>query len=135
MILPRADTKHVSALQLLPLLPVLLMVGSVFGGWNTTALGAAVLLTALIQFLVARADSRELRSRGVPDRAPTALAAVSSALYLHVRARRCAEYDYSASSAVPWAVAATVVAVAFGLLGTLLSWGLAGLHATVGTEI
>ena len=132
---PRADTKQVSALQLLPLLPILItLLGTLPRGWNTTTLGCAVVATALIQYLFARADRRALRSRGFVSQAPAALALVSSAWYLHARARRCEEHDSSAGDAVIWSIVATVVAVAVGVLGTLFAWGVAGLFETLGNS-
>ncbi len=132
---PRADTKQVSALQLLPLLPILItLLGTFPYGWNTTTLGCAVVATALIQYLFARADRRALRSRGFLSLAPAALALVSSAWYLHVRARHCNEHDPSAGDAVIWSIVTTVAAVMVGAMGTLFAWGVGGLFEMLGTS-
>jgi hypothetical protein len=129
---PRADTKQVSALQLLPLLPVVAtLVGTLPGGWNTTTLAGAVAVTAVIQYLVARADAAELGRRGFVDRAPAVLALVSPIWYLVVRGRRCAVHDAGAASAATWAIITTVVAVVVGIAGTLFAMAIAGVFDAV----
>lgn len=129
---PRADTKQVAALQLLPLLPIVITLGGTLpGGWNTTTLAAAMLATSVIQYLVARADVAALGRRGFVEQAPAALALVSSAWYLAVRGRRCEGHDDSASGAVLWAVITTVTAVVIGVVGTVFAWAVAGIFEAV----
>jgi len=125
---PRADTKQVTPLQLLPFLPILITIlGTIPGGWNPTTLAGGVVLTAIIQFFVARSDKRALEGRGFVEMAPPALAVVSATLYLHVRGRRCDGLDPSAKDAVTWSLIFTAFTLLIGVAGTLFEWGIAGL--------
>jgi hypothetical protein len=129
---PRADTAQVSALQLLPLLPIVItLVGTLPGGWNTTTLASAVAVTAVIQYFVARADVVALGRRGFVEQAPAVLALVSPIWYLTVRGRRCDGHDPSAAGAVTWAIIATVTAVIIGTAGTVFAWAIAGVFEAV----
>ena len=127
VIRPRADTKQVSALQVLPLLPIVItLVGTLPSGWNTTTLACAVAVTAVIQYFVARADVAALGRRGFVEQAPAVLALVSPIWYLAVRGRRCEGHDPSAAGATTWAIIATVAAVIVGSAGTLFALAIAG---------
>ena len=129
---PRADTKQVSALQVLPLLPVVVtLVGTLPAGWNTTTLACTVAVTAVIQYLVARADVAALGRRGFVEQAPAVLALVSPIWYLLVRGRRCEDHDPSAAGAVTWAIITTVVAVIIASAGTLFAMAIAGVFEAV----
>lgn len=131
---PRADTKQVTPLQLLPFLPILITIlGTIPSGWNPTTLVGGVVLTAIIQFLVARTDKRALEGRGFVEMAPATLALVSATLYLYVRGRRCDGHDPSAKDAVTWSLIITVLALLIGGAGTLFEWGIAGLIQTFST--
>ena len=125
---PRAETKQVTALQLLPFLPIFIAVfGSIPGGWNPTTLAGGVLVAAIVQFFFARVDKRTLEGRGFVEMAPAALALVSASLYLYVRGRRCEGHDPSAKDAVTWSLIITVLAMLIGVAGSLFEWAIAGL--------
>jgi hypothetical protein len=127
VIRPRADTKQVSALQALPVLPVVVtLMGTLPSGWNTTTLACAVAVTAVIQYLVARADVAALGRRGFVEQAPAALALVSPIWYLVVRGRRCEGHDPSAAGAATWAIISTVAAAVIGSAGTFFALAIAG---------
>ncbi len=121
-------------MQLLPLLPAVLSMASVLfaRGWSSTVVVAVIALTSVIQFLVARRDVMSLGRRGFIEQAPAALALLSSALYLAVRARRCDGHDPSAADAVPWAIGTTVASAVILLLGTLFQLAVAGLFESAG---
>jgi len=133
VIRPRADTRQVAALQLLPLLPVVLSMGSVLfaRGWSVTNVVGAIAVSCVIQYLVARADVAELGRRGFVEQAPAALALASSWWYLAVRARRCDGHDPSARDAIGWARGTTIASAVILLLGTGFQLAIAGLFATV----
>lgn len=129
---PRADTKQVSVLQVLPLLPVVVtLVGMLPGGWSTTTLVLTAAVTAVIQYLVARAAAAALGRRGFVEQAPAVLALVSPIWYLVVRGRRCEGHDPSASGAATWAVITTVIAVVIASAGTLFAMAIAGVFEAV----
>jgi hypothetical protein len=131
---PRADTKQVAALQLLPFLPILIAIlGTIPGGWNPTTLAGGVLVTAIVQFFFARADKRNLEARGFVEMAPASLALISAMLYLYVRGRRCDGHDPSAKDAVTWSLILTILALLIGAAGTLFEWGVAGLIQNLST--
>lgn len=129
---PRADTRQVSALQVLPLLPVVVtLVGTLPGGWSTTTLACTVAVTAVIQYFVARADVAALGRRGFVEQAPAVLALVSPIWYLVVRGRRCDGHDPSAAGTATWAIISTVAAVIIGSAGTLFAMAIAGVFEAV----
>ena len=132
VIRPRADTRQLAALQLLPLLPVVLGMGSVLfaRGWSLSAIGAFLILTGVIQYFVARSDVSALGARGFVEQAPAALALLSSALYLVVRARRCEGHDPSAAEAIPWAIGSTIASAVILVLGTGFQLAISGLIET-----
>lgn len=133
VIRPRADTRQVAALQLLPLLPVVLGMMSVLfaGGWSTTNILVFVVLTGVVQFFVARGDVAALGRRGFVEQAPAVLALVSSALYLAIRARRCDGHDPSAHESVRWAIGTTIASAVILVLGTLFQLAVAGIFENV----
>jgi hypothetical protein len=124
---PRARTPQVSALQLL--LPVALGMMSVLfaRGWSLTTIGALMLLTALIQGLVARRDRRRLTERGFAGLPSSAVALLSSALYLRLRGRACEGHDPSARDDAGWAIGTTIAAAVLIVLGTGFQLAIGGL--------
>jgi hypothetical protein len=126
---PRADTRQATTLQLLPLLPIVLTAASVqfTGAWTLSALGASVVVTSLVQGLVARRDKQVLDARGFAGLAPASLALVSALLYLVIRARRCEGHDSSAGNPIVWTIVTTVAAVVIALVATFVQAGLSGL--------
>jgi drug/metabolite transporter superfamily protein YnfA len=126
---PRADTRQATALQLLPLLPIALTAASVqfTGAWTLSALGGSLIVTALVQGLVARRDKQMLDQRGFADLAPASLALVSALLYLVIRARRCEGHDSSAGDPIAWTVVTTIAAVVIALVATFVQAALTGL--------
>ncbi|CAN5430979.1 hypothetical protein BH10ACT6_BH10ACT6_09730 [soil metagenome] len=130
---PRADTPQVAALQLLPLLPVVLGMSSVLfaRGWSTSNILAFLVLTCVMQYLVARRDVGALGRRGFVEQAPAAFALVSSALYLAIRARRCDGLDPSAHESVPWAIGTTIASTLILVLGTVFQLAVAGIFENV----
>lgn len=121
---------------MLPMLPVVVtLLGTLPGGWNTTTLACAVGVTAVIQYLVARADVAALGRRGFVDQAPAVLALVSPIWYLVVRGHRCADHDPSAAGAVTWAIITTVAAAIIGTAGTLFAMAIAGVFEAVNGSV
>ena len=132
VIRPRADTRQVAALQVLPLLPAILAMMAAYPfGFSILSYAGFALVTALIQYFVARRDVWMLGERGFVEQAPAALALVSSLLYLRIRADRCSGHDPHAREAVPWAIGTTVASVVIALAGTFVQAGFNGLMESV----
>jgi len=132
VIRPRADTPQVAALQLLPLLPaVLSMMAAYPSGFSLLSYAGFGVVTALIQYFVARRDVWMLGERGFVEQAPAALALVSSLLYLAIRGHRCSGHDPHAREAVPWAIGTTVASVVIALTGAFVQAGFDGLMQSV----
>jgi hypothetical protein len=128
VIRPRADTRQVAALQLLPLLPAILaMMAAYPSGFSLLSYAGFAVATALIQYVVARRDVWMLGERGFVEQAPAILALVSSSLYLRIRADRCSGHDPHAREAVPWAIGTTLASVVVALIGTFVQAGFDGL--------
>jgi drug/metabolite transporter superfamily protein YnfA len=125
---PRADTRQATVLQLLPLLPIVLTAASVqfTGAWTLSALGGSIIVTSLVQGLVARSDRQMLDARGFGGLAPASLALVSALLYLVIRARRCEGHDRSAGDPIPWTVVTTIAAVVIAVIATFVQAGITG---------
>ena len=126
---PRADTRQATTLQLLPLLPIALTAASVqfTGAWTLSALGVSIVVTSLVQGLVARRDKQVLDARGFAGLAPASLALVAALLYLVIRAHRCEGHDSSAGNPITWTAVTTVAAVVIAIVATVVQAGITGM--------
>jgi hypothetical protein len=100
-------------------------------GFSLGSYAGFAIVTALIQYFVARRDLWVLGERGFVEQAPAALALVSSLLYLAIRADRCSGHDPKAREAIPWAIGTTVASLVIALIGAFLQAGFNGLMQSV----
>ncbi|MBI5160932.1 MAG: hypothetical protein HY996_05915 [Micrococcales bacterium] len=109
---PRADTREIVVLELLPLsAPILAYAATqVLVPWGTLLAAAAIAATALAGLVVAARDASVLRARGFGEPASALLALLSPILYIAVRGLRCRGVDRDALGPLPWAIGSTVVA-------------------------
>lgn len=131
VIRPRADTREIVMLELLPIAAPVLAYGAtqVFVPWGLPLALVSIAVTAIVALVLAARDRSVLESRGFGDFAPSTLALVSPILYIVIRARACRGHDREALAPLPWAIGATVVA---GLLFAALAFFEGSLEQSMG---